>query len=229
MRGSWSSPSPAPDNLSYLQHMHVPLTIGVLSLLTGAILVLRLLWWRLPLLLRRLVLGFAVAMVLIRFSFLASQWSMTSTRLNAVLCWIAVAGYEILLARFSLMRPRWLTSISAVVLLIPLLGSTLLIPLTRIFDWAPADISPIGGNYICEKSPWDTDSSGNAGVDLVVYYRPPLAPFLRHVVQRSSFSDDQCDSAASSVVADTTLKVIHFRCPGRPGKQQDIEHTLPLP
>jgi hypothetical protein len=208
--------------------MHVPLTIGVLGLLTGAILVLRLCWWRLPLWLQRVVLGFALTVVLIRFCFLASQWSLTSTRLNAVLCWLAVAGYQILLARFSLMRPQWLTSISAVILLFPLLGSTLLIPLTRIFDWAPADISSIGGDYICEKSPWDTDSSGNVGVDLMVYYRPPFAPFLRHIVQRSSFGDNQCDSAASSAIANPTQKVVYFRCPGRSGKQEDIEHTLPL-
>ena len=208
--------------------MHVPQTLILLGLLTGLILVLRLLWWRLPLRLRRLTLGFAVVMVLIRFCSLISQWSTTSTRLDALLCWTAVVGYEILVARFSLMRPQWLTSISAIVLLFPLLGSTLLIPLTRIFDWKPADISSIGGNYICEKRPWDTGSTANAGVDLVVFYRPSFAPFLRHVVQRSSFSDDQCDSAASSAVADPIRKVVYFRCPGRPGKQQDIEHTLPL-
>ena len=208
--------------------MHVPQTFTLLGLLTGLILTLRLLWWRLPSWLRSLTLGFAVVMVLIRFCFLVSQWSLTSTRLDALLCWTAVAGYEILLARFSLMRPQWLTSISAVVLLFPLLGSTLLIPLTRIFDWEPADISSIGGHYICEKRPWDTGSTANAGMDLVVFYRPAFAPFLRHAVQRSSFSDDQCDSAASSAVADPTHKVVHFRCPGRRGKQQDIEHSLPL-
>jgi hypothetical protein len=208
--------------------MHVPVTFALLGLLTGIIVVLRFLWWRLPPWLRSLALVCATVMVLIRFAFILSRWDMTSTRLNALLCWTAVVGYEILLVRFSLMRPRWLTSLSAVILLVPLFGSTLLIPLTRIFDWERADISSIGGNYICEKSPWDTTVAGNTGMDLIVFYRPPFAPFLRHLVQRAAFADDQCDSAASSAVADVTNKVVHFHCPGRPGKQADIELTLPL-
>ena len=209
--------------------MHIPLTFALMGLLTGAALLLRVLWWRMPLWLRSLVLRLALIMVLIRFFFLVSQWSTTSTRLNALLCWTAVAGYEILLIRFSLMRPQWLTALSAVILMLPLFGSTLLLPLTRVFDWSPADISSIGGNYICEKSPWDTASIGNSGMDLIVFYRPPFVPFLRHIVQRNSFSDDQCDTAASSAVADPTHKVVHFHCPASTGKQQqDIEHTLPL-
>jgi hypothetical protein len=209
--------------------MHIPLTFALLGLLTGAALLLRVLWWRMPLWLRRLVLGLALAMVFVRYFFLISQWSTTSTRLNALLCWAAVAGYEILLIRFSLMRPQWLTTLSALILLLPLFGSTLLLPLTRVFDWSLADISSIGGNYICEKSPWDTASIGNSGMDLIVFYRPPFAPFLRHLVQRNSFSDDQCDTAASSAIADPVRKIVYFRCPGRADKQQsDIEHALPL-
>jgi hypothetical protein len=178
---------------------------------------------------QRFVIGCAAAMVLIRFFFLVSQWSTTSTRINALLCWTAVVGYEVLLVRFSLMRPQWLTTISAVILLLPLLGSSLLLPLTRIFDWSPADISRIGGNYICERSPWDTVGNGNRGVDLIVFYRPPFAPFLRQLVQRSSFGDDQCDSSTAFAVADPTRKIVHFRCPGRQGSEKEgIEHTLPL-
>jgi hypothetical protein len=209
--------------------MHIPLTIALLGLLTGTVLLLRRWWWRIPMWLRWLLVGLAFLMVLIRFFFLVSQWSTVSPRFNAVLCWTGVAGYELILARFSLMRPKWLTAPSAVILLLPLLGSTLLLPLTRIFDWSPANISSIGGHYICEKSPWDTASVGNSGVDLIIFYRPPFLPFLRHGVQRNSFSDDQCDSAASSAVADLTNKVVNFRCPARAGKQQpDIVQTLPL-
>ncbi len=208
--------------------MHVPLTFALLALITGIIVALRFVWWRLPLWLRSFALVTSVAMFLIRFLFIVSHWSMASTRINALLCWTSVVGYEVILVRFSLMRPRWLTSLSALILLVPLFGSTLLLPLTRIFDWSPADISAIGGHYICEKSEWDTSAVGNTGMDLIVFYRPPFAPFLRHLVQRAAFSDDQCDSAASSAVADVTNKVVHFHCPGRPGKQADIELTLPL-
>ncbi len=105
--------------------MHLPLTFGLLGLLTGAVLLLRVFWWRLPRWLQHSIVIFALGLVLLRITFIATQWSMTSTRLNAVICWTAVAGYEVLLARFSLMRPRLLATVSALILLIPLIGSTL--------------------------------------------------------------------------------------------------------
>ncbi|RZU39892.1 hypothetical protein [Edaphobacter modestus] len=208
--------------------MHLPLTFGLLGLLTGAVVVLRLLWWRMPWWLRRSILATACALVLLRIGSIATQWSFTSTRLNAVICWTAVAGYEVLLARFSLMRPRWLTSISAIVLVVPLIGSTLLIPLTRIFDWSAADISELAGPYILEKSPWDTGDSGNAGVDLYVFYRPPLIPFIRHMSQRASFGDDVCNPSAASAELDPKKRTAHFHCPAKGDGKPPIDVILPL-
>jgi hypothetical protein len=208
--------------------MHLPLTFGLLGLLTGAVLLLRLLWWRLPAWLGGAILVGAGTMVLLRILSIASQWSMTSTRLNAVVCWAAVAGYEILLARFSLMRPQWLTSISSVILLAPLIGSTLLIPLTRIFDWSPADITVLTSSYILEKSPWDTDGSGNSGVDMILFYRPPLIPILRHVSQRASFGDDECKPAEASVQVDPKQRMAHFHCPARGDGKPAIDVVLSL-
>lgn len=208
--------------------MHLPLTFGLLGLLTGAVLVLRLMWWRLPWWLRQGMLALAVLMVLLRVGFIATQWSMTSTRLNAVICWLAVAGYEVLLARFSLMRPQWLTTISALVLLVPLIGSTLLIPLTRVFDWSKADISQLSGPYILEKSPWDTDGAGNSGLDMIVFYRPRLIPFLRHNSQRASFGDDECDPQAATVQTDPEKRMVHFHCPAHGDGKPPIDVILPL-
>src|SRR5215467_5446260 len=108
--------------------MHLPLTFGLLGLLTAAVLLLRFCWWRMPRWVRRSLIVLAIAMVLIRIAFIGLEWSTVSTRLNALLSWAAVGGYEILLARFSLMRPQWLTSLSSIVLLGPLIGSTLMMP-----------------------------------------------------------------------------------------------------
>lgn len=208
--------------------MHLPLTFGLLALLTGVVLVLRLLWWKLPPWLRKGVVVLACGMVLMRVGSIATQWTMTSTRLNAVICWLAVAGYEILLARFSLMRPRWLTSISAFVLLTPLIGSTLIIPLTRVFDWSAADISRLSGPYILERSPWDTDGAGNSGVDMIVFYRPPLVPFLRHTSQRASFGDDECNPGDAWVRVDPEKRMVHFHCPAREETKPPLDVILPL-
>lgn len=207
--------------------MHLPLTFGLLGLLTGLVLLLRAFWWRLPQRLRRWIVIAGAAIVLLRILFIASQWSMASPRLNAVLAWASVAGYQILLARFSLMRPQWLTSISALILLTPLIGSTLLIPLTRVFDLSTADISVLTEPYIVEKSPWDTDASGNSGMDLMVFYRPRLLPFVRHLVQRASFGDDECLSKAATVQANMVARTVHFHCPPH-GDGQPIDVILPL-
>jgi hypothetical protein len=210
------------------RQMHLPLTFGLLGLLTGAVLLLRQLWWKLPLWLRRGILILACAMVLLRVGFIATQWSMTSPRLNAVICWLAVAGYEILLARFSLMRPQWLTAVSAAILLVPLVGSTLLIPLTRVFDWSAADISQLAGPYVLEKSPWDTDGTGNSGLDMIVFYRPRLIPFVRHTSQRASFGDDECNPGAATVQVDPEKRMVHFHCPARADGKPAIDVILPL-
>ncbi|HEY2039731.1 MAG TPA: hypothetical protein VGG95_08695 [Edaphobacter sp.] len=208
--------------------MHLPITFGLLGLLTGAVLLLRVLWWKLPHWLRKCIVILALGLFLLRLAFIATQWSTTSTRLNAIICWTAVAGYEVLLARFSLMKPQWLTSISAIILLIPLIGSALLLPLTRVFDWSAADITQLSGPYVVEKSPWDTDASGNSGVDMIVFYRPPLLPFLRHSSQRSSFADDACRPAAATAEVDLKKHSVHFHCPARGDGKPPIDVILPL-
>jgi hypothetical protein len=208
--------------------MYLPLTFGLLGLLTGAVLLLRMFWWKLPPSARRGILTVAVAMVLLRMGSIATQWSMTSTKMNDVICWLAVAGYEVLLARFSLMRPQWLTASSATVLLFPLIGSTLLLPLTRIFDWTADDLSQLSGPYILERNTWDTDGSGHSGIDMVVFYRPTLVPFVRHLSQRASFGDDECNAEAATAQVDPQRHMVHFHCPTRGDEKPSIDVILPL-
>ncbi|WP_260705175.1 hypothetical protein [Edaphobacter flagellatus] len=208
--------------------MHFPQTIGLLLAVTAAMLALRAYWFRLPRRLERSILLIAIVFVTLRLVAAATQWFTISPYLDALFCWAAVISYEILLIRFSLLPPRWLTSFSAFVLLIPIFGSTLLFPLTGLFDTSPADMFSIGGNYIVERTPWDPTSTGHSGVDLVVFYKPPFAPFLRHRLQRSSFSDEECDIAAATVTRPPNTKSVRFYCPGRSGKQAAIDLVLPL-
>jgi len=208
--------------------MHFGQTIGLLVALTVVILILRFFWSRMPLKAERTVLAVATSAVALRFIFLVTQWGTMSPFFDSFLCWTAVAGYELMLVRFSLMQPRWLTSISAFVLLLPIFGSSLLFPLTGIFDTEPADIRPIGAHYVLDRWPWSVAVSGHAGMDFGVYYRPPMVPFLRHMVQRSSFSDEQCDSKAVTVTIDRANKLVHFHCPGHHGGQDAVDLALPL-
>lgn len=208
--------------------MHFGEAIGLLVLLTVAAVVLRSYWFRIPARIERTLLRTAAAAVAIRFIFLITLWSTASFFFNGLLCWIAVAGYELLLIRFSLMRPRWLTSVSALILLLPMFGSTLLFPLTEIFNTEPTDIRPVAKDYLIQREPWNIQLSGKEGYDFAVLYQPSFAPFLRHVAQRSSFSQEQCNSKAVEVKVDPTAKLVHFRCPGQDGPQNDINLTLPI-
>ena len=208
--------------------MHLPLTFGLLGLLTVTVIVLRFVWWNIPSWVRRSILWVAFAAFFLRIVSIATQWSLVSPRLNALHAWAAVAGYEVLLARFSLMRPRWLTSVGALILLMPLIGSTLVMPLTRFFDWSKADISSLDGPYIVEKSPWETDASGNSGMDLIVFYRPRFFPLVRHMVQRAAFGNSECRSEAATVKADLQTHSVHFHCPAKENGKTPIDLVLPL-
>jgi hypothetical protein len=208
--------------------MHFGETIGLLLLLTLAVLVLRFFWQRIPPRTEKFILSVAVVFVAVRFLALVTLWTTVSPWFNALIAWLSVSGYEIILARFSLMRPRWLTSFCAVVLLLPILGSVLLMPLTGIFDTKPADITRLGKNYLLERSSWDVTVSGKEGHDFGVFYSPSFAPFLRRVVQRSSLSEEQCDSKGFEVHIDAAKKLVHFHCPGRAGAASDIDLILPL-
>ncbi|MCU1226561.1 MAG: hypothetical protein JWQ42_4654 [Edaphobacter sp.] len=210
--------------------MHVPITTVALILLTLTIILLRVFWFRLPAKLHHLLVYAAIAMILLRIAFVVSGWSTTSDRMNALLNWCAVAGYELMIVLFTLYRPKWLTTISAAILLIPVFASSILMPLTNLFDETTADIRSIGNHLIYERSPWEADpGTKSTGVDLLVYYRPPLAPFLRHKIQRAAFNNDQCNADVSFAAVEPDRKHLRFHCPAAPSKPNGTAIDLILP
>jgi hypothetical protein len=210
--------------------MQVPLTIATLALITLAIVILRFFWYRLPARLRGSLVYTAIAMILLRILFVASKWVTTSDRINTILNWAAVTSYVLIIVLFTLYRPKWLTTISAVILILPIFASIIVIPLGGLFDPTTPDITSIGNHLLLEKEPWDADpATRNTGIDLTVYYRPPLIPFMRHRVQRWSFNNDQCNSSAASVSIEPDRKHLRFHCPARPTQQTAGAVDLILP
>jgi hypothetical protein len=61
-----------------------------------------------------------------------------------------------------------------------------------------------------------------------VLYRPSWIPFLQHMVQRASFSDEQCLTKQVTVSIDAQNHLVHFHCPGHHDQQSDIDLILPL-
>src|SRR5271170_2467852 len=194
--------------------MFIPITTAALVLMTVAMLLLRIFWLRVPSRLRFFLIGLSIAAILLQGLFVVTKWTTTSDRLNVLINWVAIGGYQLLVLLFSRLSPRWLTIPSAIVLLIPLFAASILIPLTPIFQPVPDAQVPMGDHLFYEVRPWVNAGSGaNAGVDLVIYYRPPLFPFLRRRLQAVPFNNAECNSFGAIAIALPAKKIAVCRCP----------------
>jgi hypothetical protein len=209
--------------------MYIPLTTATLALLTVAMLLLRIFWSRVPPRLRALLIRASIAVIVLHSLFVLTKWTTTSDRLNVFMNWLAIAGYELLVLLFSSLPPRWLTLPSTIILLIPLFASSILGPLTDIFEPASRKSQPLGDHLYYQINPWTNAGGGNQGVDVVIYYRPPFAPFIRHKLQSIPFNDQECNSRAASAIAFPAKKTVLGRCPNWPSHASGtVDKLLPL-
>jgi hypothetical protein len=186
-------------------------------------------WSRVPPRLKLLLIRASIAIIVLHGLFAVTKWSTTSDRLNVLINWLAIAGYELLVLLFSRLPPRWLTLPSAIILLLPLFASIVLLPLTQLFDPAARKNLPLGDHLFYEVSPWSNPGGGNNGVDVLIYYRPAFTPFLRHKLQSIPFSDQECNSHAASAVAFPAKKTVLGRCPNWPSQASGtVDKLLPL-
>src|ERR1700758_3473602 len=110
-----------------------PLTFVTLILLTVAMVVLGIVWPRVPSRLQFFLPRAAIALLLLHGFFVLTKWGTTSARLNTLINWLAVAGSELLLVLFARLSPRWLTVASAAILILPVFASSVVSPLALIF------------------------------------------------------------------------------------------------
>jgi hypothetical protein len=211
--------------------MRVLLTAVVLASLLLAIILLRVFWARVPAKARSFLIYTGLAMMFLHVAFTLSKWSTTSYLLNAIINWGAVAGYILVIALFTLLRPRWLTTISALILILPVFATNIFLPLQDLFaSEDPPKVTRIDRHYTYSQSFWDISGENqNSGVDLVVFYQPRFLP-LRRKVQRATFNDMECDASDSSASIDPASKIIHFHCPAslRKAGSAPIDLLLPL-
>lgn len=207
--------------------MYVLVTIAALGVVTGAIILLRFFWWRMPREFRAALLIVACISATLPVFMIVTRWETTSDRANTLLRWMAAAGYELILMRFSLMRPQWLTSICAVILVLPIFGASLLLPLTELFHRKHREKFNVGGSYYCERTPWDISGTEVPGVNLTIFYQPGFAPFLQHQVQVAAFNAVECEASAATASILPDRRQVLFHCPAKPGGNA-VEHILPL-
>jgi hypothetical protein len=209
--------------------MYIPITTAALALLTVATTLLRIFWSRIPPRLRFFLIRGSIFVIVLHALFVVTNWNTSSERLNVFINWLAIAGYELLVLLFSTLPPRWLTLPSTVILLIPLFASSILGPLTSIFDPGSHKKVKLDDHLFYQIDPWSDAGNGSKGVDVIIYYRPPFAPFLRHRVRSIPFNDRECNSRASSAIVLPARKTIIFRCPNWPSQPAGtLDKVLPL-
>jgi hypothetical protein len=191
---------------------------------------LRIFWLRVPSKLRSFLVRASIAFITLHVLFLVTKWTTTSDHLNALINWLAIAGYALLVLLFSRLSPRWLTIPCAAVLLLPLFAASVLFPLGSLFEPGSHKNLPIGNRLFYQIRPWANAGGGNAGVDALIYYIPRFAPFLRHKIQVIPYNDGECNANATSVTLLSNPKAVLGRCPRWPNQSPGtVDKILPLP
>jgi hypothetical protein len=209
--------------------MYIPVTIVTLALLTVATLLLRIFWLRLPAGFGKFLIRAAIVLIVVHGLSTATKWSTTSERINVLINWLAVAGYELLIWLFSRLSPRWITIPSAIILLIPLFASSVLFPLSHLFEPGLGPSVTIDDHFFYQITPWPNTGDGTAGVDVIVYYHPSFAPFLRHRVAAIPFNERECVPAAAFAVLSPNKKMAIGRCPRSSLPSTEfVERDLPV-
>lgn len=204
----------------------LPLTFAFLAILTGALILLRLRWTRLSQRSHKILFGSACAVLILYALSLGTGWSTSSDHLDAALYWAAIAGYELLVLLFTLLRPRWLTSIIAVVLIVPILSASVFLPLAELFDPAPHTVVSIGPNLISDRALWGTGTAPSSGFDLTIYSHPSWTHLLRHRRQACHYYSGQCDASRAFATLEPDGKHVLMSCPAAPDQPADAARNL---
>ncbi len=209
--------------------MHLQLTYLLLAVLAAALLLLRRRWWMLSHLARRVLLSAAVVALALRALGLVLNYSPASFRMDALLSWLCIAGYGLMLVRFSLMRPRWLAVPVSIVLALPVLAASVLLPLTELFDHTQPTVADMGGGLYSERRRIETSPVAVNGAEFNIYSRPAWTPFLRRRRQTARLFDTQCNTSAIYAVLLPGSRTVRITCPDWPGHVPSMDHSAIVP
>jgi hypothetical protein len=204
----------------------LPLTFAALAILTGALILLRLRWPGFSQKARSILIGSAGAALFLYLLMFATGWSTSSDHMNAAIYWTAVAGYELLLLLFTLLRPRWLTAIIAAVLMVPILSASPFLPLAELFNTASHTTVSIGPGFISDLAPWGNGTGPSSGFDLTIYSHPSWTRFFRRRRQASRYFNGQCDASKASATLQPDGKHVLMSCPAAPNQRPDAARSL---
>lgn len=189
----------------------------MLALFSALFVLLRIRWSRLPQRFRRLLFVVAIASIaLMAFAFV-TRISTPHDHLNYAVYWCAVLSYIFFVILCTRLRPIWLTSLIAIVLILPLLSASALLPLAEIFASQPHHIQPIGDNLVSDLVPNDAVTDGASGADITIYRRASWAPFLQRRHQAARYFNTQCNTSAAHAILQPDHRSVLMICPALPG------------
>ncbi len=199
---------------------HIPLILITLAVLVAVLLVVRRRWTAMRPAIRTSILGLALLVIALFLAGYATHWATASDRFNSAVYWGAIAGYLLLLTIHSLTRPRWLTVTTAVILALPVLASSIFLPLGGVFHPSPRRVLPLGDHLYVSWQRFTELGPSSSGVDLEVFYRPRLLPFLQHTRLGGRFYDLRCNAAATEVALEPDHQSVFVRCPPWPSSSE---------
>lgn len=209
--------------------MHLPLTYFVLAVVGAGLLLLRRRWPTLSRGARGVLIGVAAAAIGLRMLSFALHCSPASFRVDAVLSWLCIAGYGLMLVRFSLIRPRWITVFVCVVLALPVCFASLILPLTELFDRKPPTVAQLGNGLWSERRRIETSPVAVNGAEFDIYSRPSWVPFLRRQRETARLFDTQCNTSAMYAELLPGNRMVRVTCPDWPGHTPAMDHTAVVP
>ena len=204
--------------------MNIPLTTAVLLLLTAALVMVCIFWLRVPPMLRVFLVRLACVSAVVQLLIAGSRWSTGSNLVNAIINWLAIAGYILLILLFTRLHPRWLTTISGIILLIPVFASSILTPLGNVFTPTPNRPVYIARGLAYERVVWVEGPS--SGINFVLYRRPVWAPFLRKKIDYVPFNNQQCHTAASTATLEPDGMNVRVLCPPWSGQNTETVERM---
>ncbi len=209
--------------------MHLPLTYAVLAAVGIGLLLLRWRWMTLSRSVRHLLISLAIMAVIVRLLELGLRCSTASFRVDAFLSWLCIAGYGLVLVRFSLVRPRWISVPVCVVLALPVCFASFVLPLTELFDRTPPTVAQLGNGLYSERRRIETSPVAVNGAEFDIYSRPAWAPFLRRQRETTRLFDTQCDTSAMYAELLPGSRMVRVTCPDWPGHRPARDHSALVP
>jgi hypothetical protein len=198
--------------------MDVPVTLAIFTTILAALVLLRIRWPSLPVRLQSTLIVLAMVAIFLQGLTYATHWNLSDDRAGFLLNWSAIIGYEFIVLLATRLRPRWLTSIVAVILILPLLSASIFLPLTGQFERSPHYRTKLDTNLYIETTPWESPLKGTSGVDIQIFVTKPYIPFLRHLFASSRLFNNQCNTAGATVVLQLDHENVLISCPSWSGE-----------